>query len=111
MVRAVEKVAKHLRNTPAICRRCYIHPAIFDGYLDGTLLSTPKEETRKYLTENVAGMSAEEAAVAAFLSLRLGELEREQKGGTASSAADTRNNLSIVSNRAKSSELIHNSLN
>ena len=111
MVRAVEKVAKHLRNTPAICRRCYIHPAIFDGYLDGTLLSTLKEETRKYLTENVAGMSAEEAAVAAFLSLRLGELEREQKGGTASRSADTRNNLSIVRNRAKSPELIHNSLN
>jgi len=84
VVRAVEKVAKDLGNTPAICRRCYIHPAIFDGYLDGTLLSTLKEETRKYLTENVAGMSAEEAAVAAFLSLRLGELEREQKGGTAS---------------------------
>ena len=111
VVRAVEKVAKHLRNTPAICRRCYIHPAIFDGYLDGTLLSTLKEETRKYLTENVAGMSAEEAAVAAFLSLRLGELEREQKGGTASRSADTRNNLSIVRNRAKSPELIHNSLN
>jgi len=31
----------------------------------------------------VAGMSAEEAAVAAFLSLRLGELERQQKRVTA----------------------------
>jgi DNA topoisomerase I len=79
VVRAVEKVAKHLGNTPAICRRCYIHPAIFDGYLDGTLLATLKEQTRKYLAENVTGMTAEEAAVAAFLSLRLGELEREHK--------------------------------
>jgi DNA topoisomerase-1 len=79
VVRAVEKVAKHLGNTPAICRRCYIHPAIFDGYLDGTLLATLKEQTRKYLAENVTGMSAEEAAVAAFLTLRLGELEREHK--------------------------------
>jgi DNA topoisomerase-1 len=43
VVRAVEKVAKHLGNTPAICRRCYIHPAIFDGYLDGTLLTTLTE--------------------------------------------------------------------
>jgi DNA topoisomerase I len=80
IVRAVEKVAKHLGNTPAICRRCYIHPAVLDGYLDGTLLATLKEQTRAYLTENIAGMSAEEAAVAAFLGLRLGELEREQKG-------------------------------
>ena len=23
-----------------MCRRCYIHPAIFDGYLDGTLIET-----------------------------------------------------------------------
>ena len=37
IVDAVKKVAKHLGNTPAICRRSYIHPAIFDGYLDGTL--------------------------------------------------------------------------
>ncbi|MFL5267995.1 MAG: DNA topoisomerase IB [Stellaceae bacterium] len=80
IVRAVEKVAKHLGNTPAICRRCYIHPAVLDGYLDGTLLATLKEQTRAYLTENIAGMSAEEAAVAAFLGLRLGELERTQKG-------------------------------
>jgi DNA topoisomerase-1 len=78
VVRAVENVAKHLGNTPAICRRCYIHPAIFDGYLDGTLLTTLKEQTRTYLAENVSGMSAEEAAVAAFLGLRLGELEKEQ---------------------------------
>jgi hypothetical protein len=43
------------------------HPAIFDGYLDGTLLTTLKDQTQTYLAENVAGMSPEEAAVAAFL--------------------------------------------
>ena len=79
VVRAVEKVAKHLGNTPAICRRCYIHPAIFDGYFDGTLLSTLKGQTRNYLAENLGEMSTEETAVAAFLSLRLSELERDQK--------------------------------
>jgi DNA topoisomerase I len=89
IVRAVEKVAKHLGNTPAICRRCYIHPAVLDGYLDGTLLTTLKEQTRAYLTDNIAGMSAEEAAVAAFLGLRLGELEREQKTSGSSQAAAT----------------------
>jgi DNA topoisomerase-1 len=89
IVRAVEKVAKHLGNTPAICRRCYIHPAVLDGYLDGTLLTTLKEQTRAYLTDNIAGMSAEEAAVAAFLGLRLGELEREQKASGSPQAAAT----------------------
>src|SRR3954451_14716165 len=36
VVRAIENVAKHLGNTPAICRKCYIHPAIFEAYVDGS---------------------------------------------------------------------------
>jgi DNA topoisomerase-1 len=84
VVRAVEKVAKHLGNTPTICRRCYIHPAVLEGYLDGTMLQTLAENTRMYLAENIEGMSAEEAAVTAFLRLRLDELaehNRSRSGG------------------------------
>jgi DNA topoisomerase-1 len=33
----IREVAVHLGNTPAVCRRCYVHPAIVDAYLDGTL--------------------------------------------------------------------------
>lgn len=77
IVRAVEEVARHLGNTAAVCRKCYIHPAIFDGYLDGTLLHVLAERTRDYLEENVEGMSAEEAAVTAFLRLRLATLAEE----------------------------------
>ncbi len=29
-----------LGNTPAVCRKCYVHPAVIDAYLDGTLLRT-----------------------------------------------------------------------
>ena len=79
IVQAVEKVSKHLGNTPAICRRCYIHPAILDGYLDGTLLQALADRTDDYLREHIAGMSPEEAAVTAFLRLRLGELAEESK--------------------------------
>jgi DNA topoisomerase I len=74
VVRAVERVAQHLGNTPAVCRRCYIHPEVFEGFFDGTLLTTLAEKTRIYLTEEIQGMSAQEAAVVAFLRLRLGEL-------------------------------------
>jgi DNA topoisomerase-1 len=74
VLRAVERVAKSLGNTPAICRRCYIHPAIFEGFLDGTLFATLADQTRLYLEREIEGMSAEEAAVVAFLRLRLGEL-------------------------------------
>jgi DNA topoisomerase-1 len=34
---AVESVAEKLGNTPAVCRKCYVHPAIVDGYLSGKL--------------------------------------------------------------------------
>jgi DNA topoisomerase-1 len=30
---AIRGVAKILGNTPAICRKCYVHPAIFEAYL------------------------------------------------------------------------------
>lgn len=36
---AVSEVARQLGNTQAVCRKCYIHPAVIDGYLDGSLLS------------------------------------------------------------------------
>jgi len=79
VVQAVEKVAQHLGNTPAVCRRCYIHPAILDGYLDGTLLQALADRTGDYLREHIDGMSPEEAAVTAFLRLRLGELAEEAR--------------------------------
>jgi DNA topoisomerase-1 len=79
IVRAVEKVAKHLGNTPTICRRCYIHPAVLEGYLDGSMLQALANNTQKYLAENIDGMSAEEAAVTAFLRLRLDELAEQNR--------------------------------
>ena len=40
ILRAVESVAQRLGNTKAVSRKCYIHPAIFDCYIDGSLLKT-----------------------------------------------------------------------
>jgi DNA topoisomerase-1 len=37
IAQAVATVAEQLRNTPAICRRCYIHPAIIQAYQDAAL--------------------------------------------------------------------------
>jgi DNA topoisomerase-1 len=73
VLRAVEAVSKMLGNTPAICRKCYIHPAIFDGYLDGSLLEGLKQRADEALEDVKGGLTAEEVAVTAFLSRRLGE--------------------------------------
>ena len=79
IVDAVKKVAHHLGNTPAICRRSYIHPAVLDGYMDGTLLQSLADAAGSYLEENIRGMKPEEAAVTAFLRLRLAELAKESR--------------------------------
>jgi DNA topoisomerase I len=71
VVRAVEAVSRMLGNTPAICRKCYIHPAVFDGYLDGSLLQALKRRADAKLSDPGAGLKAEEVAVMAFLSRQL----------------------------------------
>ena len=73
VVQAVEAVAGLLGNTPSVCRKCYIHPAIFDGYLDGSLLEGLKQRADEALEDTHTGLTAEEVAVTAFLSRRLGE--------------------------------------
>jgi DNA topoisomerase I len=37
VVAAVREVAGRLGNTIAVCRKCYIHPAVLDGYVAGHL--------------------------------------------------------------------------
>ena len=73
LVEAVEHVAKKLGNTPAICRKCYIHPAIFEGYLDGSLLEGLKLRADEVLDGDTGGLTAEELAITGYLSRRLGE--------------------------------------
>jgi len=77
VLHAVEKVSKLLGNTPAICRKCYIHPAIFDGYLDGSLIEALKQRAEAALEPAAASraeLTAEEVAVVAFLSRSLGDV-------------------------------------
>jgi DNA topoisomerase-1 len=76
IVQAVESVSKMLGNTPAICRKCYIHPAIFDGYLDGSLREALKQRADAKLSNPDAGLKAEEAAVMAFLRRQLASGKR-----------------------------------
>jgi len=71
IVQAVEAVSKMLGNTPAICRKCYIHPAIFDGYLDGSLVEALKRRAEETLAQPQPGLKAEEVAVLGFLSQQL----------------------------------------
>lgn len=68
---AIESVASRLGNTPSVCRKCYIHPEIFDSYLGDELILEAREEIEKEIRAGVAGLKPEEAIVLAFLQRRL----------------------------------------
>lgn len=71
IVRAIESVAERLGNTPAICRKCYVHPAIIDAYLEGTVLEALRTRTEQELVGELHELQPEEAAVLALLQQRL----------------------------------------
>jgi DNA topoisomerase-1 len=67
VVAAVKEVASSLANTPAVCRKCYIHPAVIDTYLQGETLSTLWSATRKKLEHGPGGLTPDEEAVLTLL--------------------------------------------
>jgi len=71
IVEAVKSVSSRLGNTPSVCRKCYVHPQIFDAYLDGHLVATLKQRAERELRENLPSLSSEEAAVLVLLRDRL----------------------------------------
>ena len=71
MVRAIETVAARLGNTPAICRKCYVHPAIINSYLDGTLVESMKQRVAEALEEGPGQLDRQEASVLRLLQERL----------------------------------------
>jgi DNA topoisomerase-1 len=64
VTQAVKEVAEKLGNTPTICRKCYIHPAVVDGYLDRTLAADSAGETAE---KRPPGLAAEEWALLTLL--------------------------------------------
>ena len=52
LIAAIDDVAKKLGNTRIVCRKCYIHPAIIDAYVDGSLLRTLRPRAAEILETN-----------------------------------------------------------
>lgn len=72
IVSAIESVAERLGNTPSVCRKCYVHPAILEAYADGTMLNTLQKKAENELrSEGLGSLKPEEAAVVGLLRERL----------------------------------------
>jgi DNA topoisomerase I len=61
---AIEAVAGVLGNTPAICRKSYIHPAIVDAYTDGSLPGTRRSRKLKAVSPALDFQRMETAVLA-----------------------------------------------
>jgi DNA topoisomerase-1 len=67
---AIATVAARLGNTPAICRKCYVHPDVLDAFLGGTLAREFTARSKKSLRDKIAEYAPAEAAVLKMLRLR-----------------------------------------
>ena len=68
---AIVAAAQILGNTPAICRKCYVHPAVFENYLDQGSIDGLKQMTEDVLETENADLRSSEKAVLKFLQARL----------------------------------------
>lgn len=64
--RAIEVAAQCLSNTPAICRKSYVHPDIITSYLSGSLL-TVVHGNKERVEDLPEGLRSEEMTVLIFL--------------------------------------------
>ena len=68
VVQAIKTVAARLRNTPSVCRKCYVHPAVLESYMSGRM-KIPRKRKNRY--SNMAGaLEQEEAALLRLLKER-----------------------------------------
>jgi DNA topoisomerase I len=78
LLQAVEAVARMLGNTPAICRRCYVHPVVLESYLDGTLVDQLRRQAEQKLVTGVKKLPPDEAAVLMLLQQTLSRGPRKK---------------------------------
>lgn len=71
VVVAIESVARMLGNTPAVCRKCYVHPVILDSYFEGQTIATLKKSVAGKIDKSLSQLKPEEASVLVLLQRRL----------------------------------------
>lgn len=76
IVQAVEAVARMLGNTPAVCRKCYVHPAILDSYFEGQTIATLRRNVAGKIDRRLSRLKPEEASVLVLLQHRLKQSKR-----------------------------------
>ena len=82
ILKAIDRVAEQLNNTRAVCRKYYVHPAVFETYAGRHAARGAGQRNGTAAAAAAAGLSAEEQAV-----VRLLEQEGRDAGGRGSVAS------------------------
>jgi DNA topoisomerase I len=83
VVRAVKSVAGMLGNRAATCRKYYIHPAIFDAYLTGSLFPIIEQGEQQDTAYAGLGLRPEEYGVMVIIAAHQERLAREVRSKAA----------------------------
>src|ERR1700677_4888159 len=73
VVQAIKDVAEHLGNTPAVCRKCYVHPAVLDTYFSGGLIKSVEKQVEEEAADSAYALRQEEVALLHLLKKRLAQ--------------------------------------
>jgi DNA topoisomerase I len=77
IAQAVKETAKHLGNRPAACRKYYIHPAVFDSYVERTIFPA-MQKIQSGSAKRVSGLRPVEVAVLRLVQPRMRRRKDEQ---------------------------------
>ena len=66
---AIGAVAEVLGNTPAICRKCYVHPAVLEAYLKGNCINGFRPKTREALETKGIDLASAQTGILRFLQI------------------------------------------
>jgi len=70
VVEAVKQVASSLGNTPAVCRKSYIHPAVIEAFYDDPALNAVWDRTKEAIVAEHGSLDPDESAVLQLLRAR-----------------------------------------
>ncbi|MEO5667268.1 MAG: DNA topoisomerase IB [Bdellovibrionota bacterium] len=79
VLKAIESVSKKLGNTKAICRKCYVHPAVIESHMDGSLAEIFEKKATDMVSQKFSSLKKDEAAILVLLEKRLKKDGASQK--------------------------------
>ncbi|SDE36997.1 DNA topoisomerase IB [Paraburkholderia lycopersici] len=94
VVGTIKQISQILRNTPAVCRKCYIHPAVIEAFEARTLVLEDPPARRR-------GLKADEAALIMFLK---GDAKRRAREVSSRKRNGASSGPSLSGLRARSSQ-------